>query len=66
VPSFSGVHGTTSTHASNIQKIGFVIDSSEKYKRMFGNGVYMYQNDENGRLYAHEWAKSKITNEQCA
>ena len=63
MPRFSGVHGTITTHAANIQAIGFVILEPEKYKRMFGNGVYMYKNDENGKLYAKEWAKSKILNE---
>lgn len=63
MPSFSGVHGTTSSHAYNIQRVGFIIGSVDEYKRMFGNGVYMYKNDENGKLYAREWAKSKIIKE---
>lgn len=62
MPNFSGVHGTQFANAVNIQTIGFIIDSFEEYRRMFGNGVYMYKNDENGRLYALEWAKSKISN----
>lgn len=60
---FSGVHGTVSQCADNIQHIGFIIDNCEEYKRMFGNAVYMYKNDENGKLYAKKWAKSKIQKE---
>jgi hypothetical protein len=33
---------------------------------MFGNGVYMYRNDKNGKFYAREWAKYKILKENFA
>lgn len=64
MPSFSGVHGTTSKHASDIQHVGFVINPQETYQRMFGNGVYMYKNDENGKRYAREWANYKMEKER--
>ena len=61
---FSGVHGTTSKRAEKIQRTGFTIKPAEQYARMFGNGVYMYEGTNAGKIYAFLWGKSILSKEK--
>ena len=54
---FKGVHGTTVTAAVKICEEGFKIPDDPPGHSMYGNGVYFYENSENGIIYALYWAQ---------